>query len=83
MDITNRKLADPSLQCCMLHSAEECEKERLEEEKNQQLSHSQHTGGFDMSRWTGPLPDSSGYKRWSETSGYLVLLLSLVMMAAA
>lgn len=27
LDITNRKLSDPSLQCCVLHSKEECEKE--------------------------------------------------------
>jgi len=26
LDIINRKLANPSLKCCMLHSADECER---------------------------------------------------------
>jgi len=58
LDITNKKLGNPSFQCCMLHSLDECEKERLEEEKKkQQQQQSQNQGGysnsfgFDTSTW--------------------------------
>jgi chitinase len=60
LDITNKKLANPSFQCCMLHSIDECEKERLEEEKRQQQQQQyQNQGGysnsfgFDTSTWGG------------------------------
>jgi len=78
LDITNVKLRNPSLQCCMLHSAEECEKERLEDEKNQQLSYSQ-MAGFDSARWAGEL---SGVRQNNSTPVlYSVLLLSLALFA--
>ena len=54
MDITNKKLGNPSFQCCMLHSLEECEKERLEEEKKQQYQGQgdySNSFGFDTSTW--------------------------------
>jgi len=62
----------------MLHSAEECEKERLEDEKNQQLSYSQ-MAGFDSARWAGEL---SGVRQNNSTPVlYSVLLLSLALFA--
>lgn len=58
LDVTNKKLGNPSFQCCMLHSIDECEKERLEEEKKQQQQQQyQNQGGysnsfgFDTSTW--------------------------------
>lgn len=55
LDITNKKLGNPSFQCCMLHSLQECETERLEEEKKQQHQDQQgsysNSFGFDTSRW--------------------------------
>ena len=56
LDITNKKLGNPSFQCCMLHSLEECEKERLEEEKKQQqgqyyVGYDSNSFGFDTSTW--------------------------------
>jgi len=56
LDITNKKLGNPSFQCCMLHSLEECEKERLEEEKKQQQGqyyggYDSNSFGFDTSTW--------------------------------
>ncbi|KAL7495622.1 hypothetical protein ACHAWT_005023, partial [Skeletonema menzelii] len=58
LDITNKKLGNPSFQCCMLHSIDECEKERLEEEKRQQQQNQNQGGysnsfGFDMNTWGG------------------------------
>jgi hypothetical protein len=47
LDITNKKLGDPSFQCCTLHSAEECELERLAKEQEMQSQ----MGGFDFGRW--------------------------------
>jgi len=55
LDITNKKMGNPSFQCCMLHSLDECEKERLEQEKKQQYQDQQggysNSFGFDTSTW--------------------------------
>jgi len=83
LDITNRKLADPSIECCLLHSADECEKERLYEQ--QQLN--AQTGGFDSAGWSptaamngsGPQKRGKGGLRCSA----LVLPLSLAIIATA
>mmetsp|Transcript_18470 Transcript_18470/g.38287 ORF Transcript_18470/g.38287 Transcript_18470/m.38287 type:complete len:838 (+) Transcript_18470:89-2602(+) len=47
LDITNKKLANPSMRCCSLHSEAECTIE--ESEQNQQTTYSQV--GFDGERW--------------------------------
>jgi chitinase len=76
LDITNRKLGDPSLECCALHSQEECEKERLEQES--QLSHSQ-IGGFDSARWgTQGTPGNASRERWTHGGVLLILASSLL-----
>merc|ERR1712194_772911 len=53
LDITNKKLGNPSLECCMLHSAEECERERVEEARNRNAEANSQMGGFNMGKWTG------------------------------
>lgn len=77
LDITNRKLADPSLECCSLHSEEECEKERIERES---ASYSQ-MGGFDYNQWgpNSPSMSSSGMER----PGFRILLSSSVLIAVS
>jgi chitinase len=70
LDITNRKLGDPSLQCCLLHSEEECEKERLERES---ASHAQ-MGGFDSSMWGQQQTMASG--AWRMTGAGVALIIS-------
>ena len=72
LDITNRKLGDPSIVCCALHSADECEKERLERESQ---SHSQ-MGGFDSSQWGSQMQESS-------SRGGPALVWSLLLVGGA
>jgi hypothetical protein len=55
LDITNKKLADPAFQCCTLHSAEECELERLAKEQEMQSQ----MGGFDFGRWAAEGEESN------------------------
>ena len=74
LDITNAKLANPSMKCCLLHSEEECEKERLE---SQQMSNSQ---GFDASRWGADLTSGSIQRRKSST--IIILSASAVILFA-
>ena len=75
LDITNVKLSNPSLECCSLHSEEECEKERLERE---QVTQSQ-MNGFDIARWDGK-SDMSGSVRRDESFGVLALLVVTVLL---
>ena len=75
LDITNVKLSNPSLECCSLHSEEECEKERLERE---QVTQSQ-MNGFDIARWDGK-SDMSGSVRREESLGVLALLIATVLL---
>lgn len=74
LDITNRKLGNPSLQCCMLHSEDECEKERMESN----LVSSSQMGGFDSGRWAGSGP-LSGSRRGVEAAGALCLTLGIAV----
>lgn len=75
LDITNRKLGNPSLECCMLHSADECEKERM---SNEMSTNSQ--SGFDSTRWEGG-PQMDGARRGMESPSVLALALSLLLIA--
>ena len=64
------------MQCCALHSEEECEKERLE---NEQMSNSQ---GFDMQSWYGNSQTTSGGSLRMKESFSSVLSLSIAATAA-
>ena len=75
LDITNAKLGNPSMQCCALHSEEECEKERLE---NEQMSSSQ---AFDMHQWYGNSQTASGGSLRMKGS-FSVFSLSIAATAA-
>lgn len=63
------------MQCCALHSEEECEKERLE---NEQMSNSQ---GFDMQSWYGNSQTTSGGSLRMKES-FSVFSLSIAAIAA-
>jgi hypothetical protein len=48
LDITNKKLANPAFECCMLHSQAECE---LEKEERQNSYNTNDVNGFDGYNW--------------------------------
>lgn len=76
LDITNKKLGNPSLECCMLHSADECERERSEDAQNHQLSSSQ-MDGFDSSAWAGGPEENDSRRKERKLS--LVLLIAIAI----
>jgi chitinase len=79
LDVANMKLANPSFECCTLHSEEECEKERLEAE---QLANSQWSGGYDYGGWTSSSGlEENGVERrdWSSS---IIIRLSAAFVAA-
>lgn len=80
LDITNKKLGNPSLQCCMLHSIEECERERVEEARKKQAEARSEMGGFNMGRWQGaPQLNNSQRRNENVTNVVLVTLMFLSM----
>lgn len=61
LDVTNQKLADPALRCCMLHSARECELEAEEEKRRGNPYANMGMNGFDHTAWgSGPGEASGG-----------------------
>lgn len=70
LDITNRKLGNSTLACCMLHSQDECEKERLEQDSQSDS----WISGFDSARWGGPEVNRS--PRRPERLGGLIMILA-------
>ncbi len=79
LDITNKKLGDSSFQCCTLHSAEECELERLAKEQEMQSQ----MGGFDFGRWAAGESSSNGcvLRRKNNVGIFVIISLHTVVIA--